>query len=82
MVGNVLKYAVLSHTWLNDDQEVTYEDLINQTSHLKPEGHTKIQFCRKQAAKDGLEFFWVDTCGINKSSSAELQETITTMFQW
>jgi hypothetical protein len=82
MVENVPEYAVLSHTWLPDDQEVTYEDLINQTSHLKPEGHAKIRFCGEQAAKDGLDFFWVDTCCIDKSSSAELQEAITTMFQW
>ena len=38
MVKNVPKYAVLSHTWLDDDQEVTYEDFINQNAQLKPEG--------------------------------------------
>jgi hypothetical protein len=80
--SNFPKYAVLSHTWLNDDQEVTYDDLTNGTYHLKPEGCNKIRFCGEQAAKDGLEFFWVDTCCINKESSAELQEAITTMFQW
>jgi hypothetical protein len=82
IVGNIPKYAILSHTWLADDQEVTYEDLINQTSHLKPESHTKIQFCAEQATKDGLDYFWVDTCCIDKSSSAELQEALTSMFQW
>ncbi|KAF2973285.1 hypothetical protein GQX73_g406 [Xylaria multiplex] len=34
------------------------------------------------AAADGLEYFWVDTCCIDKSSSAELQEAITSMFRW
>ena len=48
----------------------------------KPGGYGKIRFCGEQAAKDGLEYFWVDTCCIDKSSSAEIQEAITTMFSF
>ncbi len=29
-----------------------------------------------------LKYFWIDTCCIDKSSSAELQEAITSMFRW
>ncbi|KAF2011336.1 HET-domain-containing protein [Aaosphaeria arxii CBS 175.79] len=46
------------------------------------DGIKKIQFCGEEAAKDGLGYFWVDTCCIDKSSSAELQEAINSMFQW
>ncbi|KUI59526.1 Vegetative incompatibility protein HET-E-1 [Cytospora mali] len=35
-----------------------------------------------QAAKDGLKYAWVDTCCIDKSSSAELSEAINSMFRW
>ena len=45
-------------------------------------GYSKIRFCGKQATKDDLQFFWVDTCCIDKSSSAELSEAINSMFQW
>jgi hypothetical protein len=30
----------------------------------------------------GFDYIWIDTCCIDKSSSAELSETINSMFQW
>ncbi|KAI0442909.1 hypothetical protein F4803DRAFT_550628 [Xylaria telfairii] len=75
----VPRYAILSHTWGTD--EVTYEDLINKTG-LQKRGYRKIRFCAKQAERDGLQHFWVDTCCIDKSSSAELTESINSMFRW
>ncbi|GKT54371.1 vegetative incompatibility protein HET-E-1 [Colletotrichum tofieldiae] len=80
--SHVPKYAILSHTWSSEDGEVTFDDLMKGTAHLKAESFDKIRFCVEQAAKDDLEYCWVDTCCINKSSSAELQEAITTMFSW
>jgi len=73
------KYAILSHTWGAD--EVTFKDLADETAQKKA-GYDKIRFCAKQAAYDGLRYFWVDTCCIDKSSSAELQEAINSMFRW
>ncbi|KAI0884183.1 vegetative incompatibility protein HET-E-1 [Annulohypoxylon maeteangense] len=82
-VEELPSYAILSHTWLSEnDQEVSYDDLIQSNAESKPTGYSKIQFCGEQAAKDGLEYFWLDTCCINRNSSAELQEAITTMFVW
>jgi hypothetical protein len=43
---------------------------------------TKSRFCGEQARRDGLQYFWIDTCCIDKSSSAELQEAINSMFRW
>ena len=74
-------YAILSHTWGADKDEVTFEDLTKGTGTTKA-GYRKINFCAKQAALDGLEFFWIDTCCINKSSSTELLEAINSMFRW
>jgi hypothetical protein len=45
-------------------------------------GYRKIQFCSEQAKKDGLQYFWVDSCCIDKSSSAELSQDINSMFRW
>ncbi|KAI9768033.1 MAG: hypothetical protein M1839_004296 [Geoglossum umbratile] len=78
---NIPCYAVLSHTWGLDDEEVTFNDLVNGMGKSKA-GYRKIGFCRQQAANDGLRFFWVDTCCIDKSSSAELSEAINSMFCW
>lgn len=73
-------YAILSHTWL-EGQEVTFDDLINGNGTDKT-GYNKIMFCARQAHRDGLDYCWVDTCCINKSSSAELSEAINSMFRW
>src|SRR5271168_2876818 len=75
------QYAILSHTWGADGEEVTCEDLTRGTGKSKA-GYQKIRFCGKQAATDSLQYFWVDTCCIDKSSSAELSEAINSMFRW
>ncbi|KAH7411657.1 hypothetical protein DE146DRAFT_732098 [Phaeosphaeria sp. MPI-PUGE-AT-0046c] len=74
-------YAILSHTWGADDEEVSFRDLMDMKGEGKP-GYQKLNFCGKQAASNGLEYFWVDTCCIDKSSSAELTESINSMFRW
>jgi hypothetical protein len=73
-------YAILSHTW-TENQEVTFDELVAGTGKDKT-GYAKICFCSKQAALDDLEFFWVDTCCINKSTSQELSTAINSMFRW
>src|SRR5437762_452334 len=78
---NIPSYAVLSHTWGSDDEEVTFNDLANGVGKSKT-GYRKIHFCAKQAANNGLQFFWIDTCCIDKSSSTELSEAINSMFRW
>jgi hypothetical protein len=79
--NNIPRYAILSHTWGADSEEVTFKDLTEGTGKNKA-GYNKIEFCRKQAASDGLQYFWVDTCCIDKSSSTELTEAINSMFRW
>lgn len=82
LVGHgIPKYAILSHTWGLDTEEVTFEDIRNSTGEDKP-GYKKIRICGEQARQDGLHYFWVDTCCINKANYAELQYTINSMFRW
>ncbi|KAL8952928.1 MAG: hypothetical protein Q9222_001187 [Ikaeria aurantiellina] len=78
---NVPPYATLSHTWGPDTEEVSFRDVIEGTGKHKT-GYNKIQFCKEQAAADGLQYFWMDTCCIDKSSSTELSEAINSMFRW
>jgi hypothetical protein len=78
---NIPRYAILSHTWGADNEEFTFKDLMDGTGKTKA-GYNKIRFCAKQAAEDNLQFFWMDTCCIDKSSSAELSEAINSMFRY
>ncbi|KAK4166819.1 NACHT domain-containing protein [Cladorrhinum sp. PSN259] len=72
-------YAILSHTW--GDEEVLYNDIADGMGKNKA-GYDKIQFCGDQAWRDGLKYFWVDTCCIDKSDAAELQLALNSMFRW
>lgn len=78
---NIPPYAILSHTWGSDDEEVTFADVTNGTGKHKA-GYKKILFCGEQSQKDGLQYFWIDTCCINKANWTELAEAITSMFRW
>ncbi|KAF1973601.1 HET-domain-containing protein [Bimuria novae-zelandiae CBS 107.79] len=79
--GDIPPYAILSHTWGDDRDEVTFKDMVKQKGANKP-CYRKIEFCMERVKNDGLEYFWIDTCCIDKSSSAELTEAINYMFRW
>ncbi|PVH77501.1 HET-domain-containing protein [Cadophora sp. DSE1049] len=76
---NVPLYAILSHRW--EDSEVTFEDLRGGRGPDRV-GWRKITGCCSQAARDGWEYVWIDSCCIDKSSSSELSEAINSMFTW
>jgi ankyrin repeat protein len=80
-VGTIPPYAILSHTWGPSSEEVSYQDMMNGTA-MEKSTYGKFTFCIEQATKDNLAYFWIDTCCIDKSSSAELSESITSMFRW
>jgi hypothetical protein len=81
IINNTRLYAILSHTWGDDDEEVNFKDLTEGSRKTKA-GYRKLQFCAEQTAQDDLQHFWVDTCCIDKSNSVELQEAINSMFRW
>ncbi|KPM37343.1 hypothetical protein AK830_g9240 [Neonectria ditissima] len=76
---NVPSYAILSHTWA--EEEVTFQDMQGPAAAQK-QGYTKIKHTCELALRDGLEYAWIDTCCIDKTSSAELSEAINSMMTW
>ncbi|UPK95763.1 hypothetical protein LCI18_006698 [Fusarium solani-melongenae] len=76
----VPKYAILSHTW--GQGEVTFQDWKDPNMASQKAGFAKILGACRQASKDSLEYLWVDTNCIDKTSSAELSEAINSMFAW
>ena len=77
-------YAILSHTWLQDDEEVTFAHLQTQApiEWTNLPGARKIKLTCQQAAHHGYSWAWIDTCCIDKSNSSELSEAINSMFRW
>jgi len=79
--GYIPRYAILSHTWGND--EILFEDMnpSKRDSIFGRAGYKKITACCNTVRKrrPDLDFVWIDTCCINKSSSAELSEAINSM---
>ncbi len=72
-------YAILSHTWGPD--EVLFTDMVDSKARQKT-SFNKLHYTCTQAREDGYMHAWVDTCCIDKSSSAELSEAINSMFEW
>jgi hypothetical protein len=81
LIENIPPYAILSQTWGPDSDEINFQDMVDHSETNKV-GYKKLTFCGNQAAKDGLHHFWVDTCCIDKSSSAEIAENINSMFRY
>jgi hypothetical protein len=77
---SVPKYAILSHTWATE--EVTFQDWASPATREKKKGYSKILGACWQARRDQLQYLWVDTNCIDKSSSAQLSEAINSMYAW
>ncbi|KAK4450943.1 heterokaryon incompatibility protein-domain-containing protein [Podospora aff. communis PSN243] len=74
-------YAVLSHTW--GDEELSFAEfrcLDDAARHKR--GYDKIHKTCQFARDAGIQYAWVDTCCIDKSSSAELTEAINSMYNY
>lgn len=79
-VSTYPSYAILSHTWEQD--EVSYRDMQDLSVAQRKRGFKKIEMCCRQAAADGYNWAWADTCCIDQTSSAELSEAINSMYKW
>ncbi|KAI1492953.1 heterokaryon incompatibility protein-domain-containing protein [Biscogniauxia mediterranea] len=77
-------YAILSHTWGKD--EVLFEDIYKNLVRNQNGGGkavaSKVIGAVQQALRDECKYIWIDTCCIDKGSSAELFEAINSMFSW
>ena len=91
-------YAILSHRWTDQGEVSFEEyNLIHEAAHdgeisafaskvaqiQRKSGYKKIlEFCRHAASSNGCQWVWIDTCCIDKKSSAELSEAINSMYKW
>ena len=84
------RYAILSHTWIGSEVTMQqYREIVANGEHLSSRiratdglGYSKIEQTCLQAQVDRLKYIWIDTCCIDKTSSAELSEAINSMSRW
>ncbi|KAI0139997.1 HET-domain-containing protein [Hypoxylon sp. NC0597] len=79
-------YAILSHTWTRDEAPfkafIPRKHFSASVSRLKKRKYAKVVKSCKVARESGLDWIWIDTCCIDKSSSTELTEAINSMYAW
>jgi hypothetical protein len=87
-LDNTPPYVVTSHRWSLD--EASYKDILKQ-KNKDSRGYQKIKnfcsfaarLCRDEhTASEMTKWIWIDTCCINQNSSAEVSESINSMWGW
>ena len=81
-------YAILSHVW-EESGEQSFQDvqMVHQQCAVSGEDphdlvSEKIRRCCELSRRHGYEWVWIDTCCIDKTSSAELSEAINSMYRY
>ena len=79
---DIPRYAILSHRW--GQEEVSFKEMRKSDigSGKSGSGWDKIRSTCRLAMMNNFAWVWIDTCCINKDSSAELTEAINSMFKW
>jgi hypothetical protein len=78
-LSRIPDYAILSHRW-EGTEELSFGNVTSELQHLK--GYQKVVIFCEEATRHGFQYAWVDTCCIDKKSSAELGEAINSMYMW
>ncbi|KAF8849754.1 hypothetical protein BDZ45DRAFT_718127 [Acephala macrosclerotiorum] len=86
MGSNTPQFAILSHTW-EGNGEISFQEMLATKDDLdhsskRKSGFTKIVNTCRKARHDKIDYVWVDTCCIDKTSSSELSEAINSMYRW
>ncbi|KAK0380945.1 hypothetical protein CLIM01_01701 [Colletotrichum limetticola] len=92
------EYAILSHTWGSDEVTFRSFQALGLASDTAPgpgsgsadaadqirstNGFRKIRDAANLAKSHRHRYLWADTCCIDKTSSAELSESINSMYRW
>ena len=77
--SNIPPYAILSHRW--QDGEISFKD-VTKSRNLNAPGWAKVRASCALAKSRDQQWIWIDTCCIDRRSSAELSEAINSMFAW
>ncbi|KAK5083333.1 hypothetical protein LTR70_008170 [Exophiala xenobiotica] len=76
-----VRYCTLSHRWLPGDEELLFQEVDDISASYK-QGAVKIRSACSIALDNGYDYIWIDTCCIDKTSSAALSEVINSMYRY
>ena len=80
--NSIPEYAILSHRWGSEEEEVSHKQFRKGLVPPNLPSMVKIREFARLAKTRGLEWAWIDTCCIDKRSSAEISEAINSMYKW
>jgi hypothetical protein len=78
--GSIPPYAIVSHRWTSE--ELNFKEVAKKRIDANKRGYAKLLGACTAAAQYHVDYIWIDTCCIDKRSSAELSEAINSMFAW
>jgi hypothetical protein len=77
------RYAILSHTWREDAEEISFGDVESRAFFERPGAQlVKLYGCCRKAKDEGIQYVWIDSCCIDKHNAVELNGAINCMFRW
>ncbi|KAI1756638.1 heterokaryon incompatibility protein-domain-containing protein [Xylaria castorea] len=79
--NDIPSYAILSHTWGDEEDEISMTD-IKKNRYRTKAAYLKLKACSFHANAEGLRHIWIDTCCINQEDSVELTRSINSMYRW
>ena len=77
-----VKYAILSHRWQENEMDFQKMNSLAREPYPLDRTSDKIRLCCLYAQREGYAYVWIDTCCIDKTSSAELSEVVNSMFHY
>lgn len=81
MTGPDEDYMEIGFFHRGDEDEVSFQKFDSGTVMGFGEGRAKIKNCCALAKENGYAWVWIDTCCIDKKSSAEVSEAINSMYR-
>ncbi|KAH7890824.1 hypothetical protein F5I97DRAFT_88314 [Phlebopus sp. FC_14] len=82
VIQTYFQYAMLSHRWEHSGEPLLSDFSTSIFDQEKDPRFFKLQMYCRTARQRGMKWAWCDTCCINKESSSELEEAVTSMFRW
>ena len=82
LVVNIPKYVIASHRWFRN-AETTFRE-VQEKRNIDKIGYEKVEgfAAYVKVHIPHVEWVWIDTCCINKTSDAETSEAINSMYKW
>ena len=80
-----VRYVILSHWWEDrwEETEMSFQDVQSGNWTEKSTlGREKIEQTCRRARDNAYPFAWIDTCCIDKTSTADLTEAINSMYRY